>query len=186
VMKSRRLIYSLGSRTRRGGSFDHLVGAAEQSSHATAALDERDEPRRPWSSIGLAPPWCRRSACGRMRIAQPGCQVLGGGLNCSESDGGPVWVKNGPSVPSALSPLYPPIADVMLQGRERQLRARSGLMHCNKQRLYSITSSARASRVGGTVRPSTLAVLRLCASSYLVGFCTGRSAGFSPFRMRST
>src|SRR5512132_1456826 len=39
-------------------------------------------------------------------------------------------------------------------------RARSGLMHCNKQRLYSIPSSARASRVGGTVRPSTLAVLR--------------------------
>src|SRR5262245_16142174 len=51
---------------------------------------------------------------------------------------------------------------------------------------YSITSSARASRVGGTVRPSALAVLRLITSSYLVGACTGRSAGFSPLRMRST
>src|SRR5262245_38629243 len=52
--------------------------------------------------------------------------------------------------------------------------------------LYSITSSARASRVSGTVRPSVLAVLRLIARSYLVGAWTGRSAGFSPLRMRST
>src|SRR5262245_59919239 len=34
---------------------------------------------------------------------------------------------------------------------------------------HSITSSARASSVGGTWRPSALAVLRLIASSYLVG-----------------
>ena len=48
---------------------------------------------------------------------------------------------------------------------------------CSKQHLYSITSSARASSDGGTVRPSALAVLRLITSSYLVGACTGRSAG---------
>src|SRR5438128_8930466 len=46
--------------------------------------------------------------------------------------------------------------------------------------VYSITSSARASTVGGISRPSALAVLRLMTSSYLVGACTGRSAGFSP------
>src|SRR5215831_19049896 len=51
---------------------------------------------------------------------------------------------------------------------------------------HSITSSARASKVGGTSRPSALAVLRLITNSYLVGACTGRSAGFSPLRMRST
>src|SRR5262245_7974415 len=51
---------------------------------------------------------------------------------------------------------------------------------------HSITSSARASSVGGTSRPSAFAVLRLITSSYLVGACTGRSAGFSPLRMRST
>ena len=55
-----------------------------------------------------------------------------------------------------------------------------------KQHLYSITSSARASSDGGTVRPSAMAVLRLITSSYFVGACTGRSAGFSPLRMRST
>src|SRR5215204_5775418 len=53
-------------------------------------------------------------------------------------------------------------------------------------RTYSITSSARASTVAGTSRPSAFAVLRLMTSSYLVGACTGRSAGFSPLRMRST
>jgi hypothetical protein len=51
---------------------------------------------------------------------------------------------------------------------------------------YSITSLARASSVVGTSRPSALAVLRLITISYLVGACTGRSAGFSPLRMRST
>jgi hypothetical protein len=51
---------------------------------------------------------------------------------------------------------------------------------------HSITSSARASRLSGTVRPSAFAVLRLITSSYLVGACTGRLAGFSPLRMRST
>src|SRR5262249_62147509 len=35
--------------------------------------------------------------------------------------------------------------------------------------LHSITSSARASSVGGTSRPSALAVLRLITSSNLVG-----------------
>ena len=53
-------------------------------------------------------------------------------------------------------------------------------------RAYSITSSARASTDGGTSRPSAFAVLRLTTSSYLVGACTGKSAGFSPLRMRST
>src|SRR6266404_4736688 len=52
--------------------------------------------------------------------------------------------------------------------------------------LYSITSSARASSVGGISRPSAFAVLRLITNSYLVGACTGRLAGFSPLRMRST
>src|SRR5262249_22129338 len=51
---------------------------------------------------------------------------------------------------------------------------------------HSITSSARAGSVSGTVRPIAFAVLRLITSSYLVGACTGRSAGFSPLRMRST
>jgi hypothetical protein len=51
---------------------------------------------------------------------------------------------------------------------------------------YSMTSSASARSLGAMVRPIAFAVLRLITSSYLVGACTGRSAGFSPLRMRST
>ena len=52
--------------------------------------------------------------------------------------------------------------------------------------VYSITSSARASSVGGTVRPSALAVLRLMINKNLVGKATGRSAGLAPLRILST
>ena len=53
-----------------------------------------------------------------------------------------------------------------------------------RQHLYSITSSASASNVGGILRPSAFAVLRLMINSNLVGSITGRSAGFSPLRIR--
>src|SRR5262249_60300010 len=43
----------------------------------------------------------------------------------------------------------------------------------------STISSARAGGVGGTVRPSIRAVLRLITSSYLFGRCTGRSLGLT-------
>src|SRR5215471_9699747 len=44
----------------------------------------------------------------------------------------------------------------------------------------SITSSARASSVGGTSRPIAFATIRLTTRSNLVGCSTGRSAGFVP------
>jgi len=51
---------------------------------------------------------------------------------------------------------------------------------------HSMTSSARARIVGGTVRPSPLAVFRLTIKSNLTGSWIGRSPGLAPFRMRST
>src|SRR5580704_3872295 len=41
---------------------------------------------------------------------------------------------------------------------------------------HSINSSASASSVGGTIRPSAFAVLRLITNSNLVGCITGKSA----------
>src|SRR5262245_38270383 len=70
--------------------------------------------------------------------------------------------------------------------RERPRRGCAAEQRDELAPLHSITSSARASKLSGTMRPSALAVLRLTTSSYLVGACTGRSAGFSPLRMRST
>src|SRR5205814_1933052 len=69
-------------------------------------------------------------------------------------------------------------------GRDR-LRAISRLTHRSNSQLYSITSLARSRVDVGTVRPSAFAVFRLTTSVNLVGACTGRSAGFSPLRMRS-
>ena len=40
---------------------------------------------------------------------------------------------------------------------------------------HSITSSARARRVGGTSRFRAAAVLKFITNSYFVGACTGRS-----------
>ena len=74
----------------------------------------------------------------------------------------------------------PPAADI----RKPPLRARSRLMHGNKQNRYSITSSARADSGGGTSMPSVFAVLRLITNSNLVTCTTGRSAGLSPLRTR--
>src|SRR5262249_54661880 len=50
---------------------------------------------------------------------------------------------------------------------------------------HSITSSARASNSGGTVRSSAFAVLRLITSSTLVLCWMGRSAEFAPRRIFS-
>ena len=61
---------------------------------------------------------------------------------------------------------------------DREQMQQRGVQNCG----YSITSSARASSVGGKSRPSGFAVLRLMTSSNLVGCWTGRSAGFAPRR----
>lgn len=53
------------------------------------------------------------------------------------------------------------------------------------RRSHSITSSARPSNVGGTVRPRAFAVLRLITSSNFSGASTGSSLGFAPLKMRS-
>src|SRR3981189_938195 len=51
-------------------------------------------------------------------------------------------------------------------------------------RTHSITSAARADRVGGTSMPSAFAVFRLIANSNLMTCTTGRSAGLAPLRIR--
>src|SRR5262249_31633289 len=66
--------------------------------------------------------------------------------------------------------------------RRRAAEQRDELAPAN----HSITSSAGAGSVSGTVRPSALAVLRLTTSSNLVGCSTGRSAGLAPLRILFT
>src|SRR6516162_5652315 len=52
--------------------------------------------------------------------------------------------------------------------------------------LHSMTSSACANRMAGTVRPNALAVFRLITSLNFTGCWTGRSQGFVPLRILST
>jgi hypothetical protein len=70
-------------------------------------------------------------------------------------------------------------ADICNANRHVRFTPNSGHVQCNGPRplsansghtaIHSITSSALASSVGGTVRPSAFAVLRLITSSNLVG-----------------
>src|SRR5215813_8367905 len=80
----------------------------------------------------------------------------------------------------------PSIADLIADIPDRQLCARTGpeeVQQMNvRQRDYSITSSARASNVGGMSRPSALAARRLRTSSSLVVNSIGRSPGLAPLR----
>src|SRR5262249_24223378 len=76
---------------------------------------------------------------------------------------------------------------LLLRARGERPRSR----HAAEQRdelaaLHSITSSARASRLSGTVSPSAFAVFRLITSSNFVGCSTGKSAGLAPLRILST
>src|SRR6478736_9706007 len=104
-------------------------------------------------------------------------------------------MEGGPDVSYGLNRKYSLRADDVRSTPESGLKsdiapcpkgAMSGCEQPQQIPSYSITSSARARSVSGTSRPSALAVLRLITSSYFVGACTSRSAGFSPRRMRST
>ena len=63
---------------------------------------------------------------------------------------------------------YPPRLAVKADIPDRQFRAITGREQMQQSQCYSITSSARASSVEGTVRPSTFAVLGLTVSSILL------------------
>src|SRR5262245_45837793 len=69
--------------------------------------------------------------------------------------------------------------------RERPSRRRTAEQYDELATPHSITSSARASSMGGISRPSARAVLRLITSSNLVDWRTGRSAGLAPLRTRA-
>jgi hypothetical protein len=74
------------------------------------------------------------------------------------------------------SPLYP-YKRTSRNAPACPLSANSGLMHCSKPHRHSITSSAVASSVGGTVRPSAFAVIvTTCIEVLHVCRCTAAQA----------
>src|SRR5262249_51540312 len=67
---------------------------------------------------------------------------------------------------------------------ERPRSRREAEQRDQRAALHSITSSARASSVGGISMPSARAVGRLMTNWNLVDCTTGRSVGLAPLRMR--
>src|SRR5262249_51448428 len=80
----------------------------------------------------------------------------------------------------------PPHALGLLRPHSERPRRRPAEKRDEIATRHSITSSARASSVGGTSRPRALAVFRLITSSNFVGCSTGRSAGFVPCKILCT
>src|SRR5262249_50951462 len=85
-----------------------------------------------------------------------------------------------------LSLHFPSTCEPLLRARRERPRRRTAEQRDELATLHSITSSASASSVHGTVRPSALAILRLMTSSNDLGCSTGISAGFAPRRILST
>src|SRR5262249_18066764 len=92
------------------------------------------------------------------------------------------------AVEATRHPMFamPPIATESEQRSETTRCANSGLMRCSKWTPYSITSSARTTTESGIDNPIAFAVLRLRTMSNFVACSTGRSAGFAPWKIRST
>ena len=92
--------------------------------------------------------------------------------------------------PGAHVVRFTPDSDQIADAPPLRICANNGLMQRSKRHAwlhgYSMTSSARARSAGGTVRPSTRAVLRLITRSNFVGCSTGRSLGFVPRKILST
>src|SRR6478672_7898966 len=92
----------------------------------------------------------------------------------------PTWVKIGKAPCEHIFSAVHPTTDIAKILRHVRFVPTSG-----SGRSHSMTSSARASNVGGKSRPSNLAVLRLRTRSYFDACSTGKSDGFSPLRILS-
>src|SRR2546430_16410441 len=97
-----------------------------------------------------------------------------------------IGLSNDPQHPNRPHP-----AGLLLRNKRPRYRRCDRRRPTAKQRdelspRHSITSSARASKIGETSKPKALAVLRLTTNSNLVPCSTGKSAGFAPLRILST
>src|ERR1700730_5216094 len=73
----------------------------------------------------------------------------------------------------SIADRFTPVSGIDSRSQALQSRANSRHMAVQQKAAYSMTSSARASSVGGSSMPSVLAVLRLITHSYFVGAGTG-------------
>src|SRR6516164_10747102 len=112
-----------------------------------------------------------------------------GARQCQQHRRGERQQSNVPAAPDRLAPTRRGIRSAAQQRSRPDAEIAFGgevsFLNLPLASHHSITASARTSTLAGTSRLSALAVLRLSTVSNLVGACTGKSAGFSPLRMRS-
>src|SRR5262245_42756534 len=103
----------------------------------------------------------------------------------SLSQGGCISLRDGIAFNARHHHAEPPYAAILLRtGHEGPCNRRACEKADTVSPFHSITSLARARSVGGTESPMALAVLRLMTNSNFVGCSTGKSAAFSPLRIR--
>ena len=160
-------------RYRRGRSFgrEHGNGVSERSRPPAA---ESDRPPRPATD----PMALRRSEI-RSRHSGPRQSLLPSSPGGTRSRGS--LRRRATRCETTRSPASPAAARAPRAATRLPRRQDSAM---NSRRLIRSPRRRVASSVGGTVRPSALAVLRLITNSNLVDCMTGRSAGFSPLRIR--
>jgi hypothetical protein len=71
-------------------------------------------------------------------------------------------------------------ADIGASSRHVRLVPKAAVSRCSEEQSYSITSSARASSVGGLSRPSTVVVIRLMTKSNLTDLLNQKVARLRP------
>jgi hypothetical protein len=146
---------------------------------ASSPLSSREEGCEYWPSFFARCLW-GRSRVVVARVSSPQSETIWSVYEtpgdliraCTHKSGSVIDVRFTPDATNAAQQRN----DAMCQKPPRAIAAR--------QTIYSITSSARASSVGGTSRPSALAVPRLMTSSNRVARSTGTSAGLAPLRIR--
>src|SRR6516225_2374268 len=99
----------------------------------------------------------------------------------------PLWFKTGHDALQSRCPLYPQkrtwLGTIVVSALCHKRTSGPLLDHIVP---YWITSSASATKFGGTPSPRFFAVLPLMTNSNLAGCSTGRSAGLAPRRILST
>jgi len=72
----------------------------------------------------------------------------------------------------------PPKADIAERDRHVRFVPKADILHCGRDRRYSITSSVRASNPSGTLRPSAFAV-RIFDNHLVLGRRLDRQIGYA-------
>jgi hypothetical protein len=122
--------------------------------------------------------------CSEQRIAQH-CCAAGFQFGLCR-----LWIKFRHCSDVRCTTAFPPKAEVRRDlGTSQTCQNRTRAVqqsNCSVEIVYSITSSASSCKESRTVRPRAFAVAKLITISNLIGDWTGRSATFSPRKMRST